>query len=301
MSLLSLLKPNGPLGYGYGSTAEEVTAGVDLTGKTVLVTGCNSGIGQLTAQALADRGARVLAAARTEEKARLALRGDIVPLACELSDPNSVRACSERIKKEQPRLDVVVCNAGIMALPTLQQAFGIELQFFTNHIGHFLLVTGLLDRLNTGARVVVVSSAAHRNAPENGIRFDDLGAEKSYHAWTAYGQSKLANILFTKELAKRLEGKATANAVHPGVIQTNLARSMNGIVRLAFAIGNPLFLKSISEGAATQCWAAVHPGAASLSGEYLADCNVASPSSLASDPGLAGRLWEKSEAILSRL
>jgi len=301
MSLLSLFKPKGPSGFGYGSTAEEVVAGIDLTDKTVLVTGCNSGIGSITVQALADRGARILALARTEEKARAAVTGIVTPLACELSQPSSIRSCVDRIKKEAPKIDVLIANAGIMALPELQQAFGIELQFFTNHIGHFLLVTGLLDHLSENARVVIVSSTAHRRAPEEGIRFDDLSGEKMYDPWTAYGQSKLANILFTKELARRLAGKAVVNAVHPGVIKTNLARSMNVGVRLAMTLASPLVLKSLTEGAATQCWAAAHPDAAELTGEYMADCMVASPKKIALDQSLSERLWLESERIVARL
>lgn len=305
MSLYAHLKGTGPSGFGYGSTAEEVTAGLSLAGRTVLVTGCNSGIGAETMRVLVRRGARVLGTARTLEKARAACAAagaSAVGLACELADPASVRACVEAVRRSGERLDALVLNAGIMALPRRQQAFGIELQLFTNHVGHFLLATALLDRLAEDGRVVVVSSRAHLRAPGEGIRFDDLGAERRYDPWTAYGQSKLANLLFAKELARRLAGtRRTATAVHPGVIQTNLGRHMGVLLQAGLTLAKPLFAKTVPQGAATQTWAAVHPQAAALSGAYLADCNVARPRADAEDPLLARRLWEVTEAIVARL
>jgi NAD(P)-dependent dehydrogenase (short-subunit alcohol dehydrogenase family) len=305
MSLVALVKGKGESGFGYGSTAEEVTEGLDLQGRTVLVTGSNSGIGLETVRVLGKRGVRVIAAARTEEKARLAtanLAGEFVPVACELSDPASVRACVAAVKKQGYALDSLICNAGIMALPNLERAFGYELQFFTNHIGHFILVTGLLDRLADNGRVVVLSSAAHGSAPPGGIQFDNLTGDKGYLSWLAYGQSKLANLLFAKELARRLSGtKKTANAVHPGVIATNLARSMNPLVRIGLSVASPLAFKTAAQGAATQCYVAVHPQVDGKSGEYFADCNVARSSRFSRDPALAKRLWEESERIVAGL
>jgi WW domain-containing oxidoreductase len=299
-----MLKGRGPSGYGYGSTAEDVTRDLDLRGRTVLVTGCNAGLGRETLRVLAARGARVVATARTEDKARAACAGiapHSLPLECELSDPASVRACIAAVERDGACLDAIICNAGIMALPRLQQAHGHELQFFTNHIGHFLLVTGLLGRLAARGRVVVLSSSAHRAAPATGIEFDNLSGQRGYHPWAAYGQSKLANLLFAKELARRLAGTGqTANAVHPGVIRTELSRSMSVLVRLALSIGTPLFLKSVAQGAATQCYVATHP-ALTASGEFFADCNVAQPSRLAQDAALAARLWEVSEEIVASL
>ena len=143
------------------------------------------------------------------------MKGDFVPLACELSEPASIRACIDAVKSGAGPLDAIVCNAGVMAPPTLRQAHGYELQFFTNHIGHFILVTGLLDRLAPTGRVVVVASNAHRRAPA-GIEFDNLSGARDYAPLRAYGQSKLANILFTRELARRLPGGGqTANACTP--------------------------------------------------------------------------------------
>ena len=300
MSLVSRLKGNGPSGFGYGSTAEDVTQDLDLSGSTILVTGINSGIGFETMRVLALHGARVVAAARTEEKAREAsakVVGVTLPVACELTDPASIMACVDLLEAEGVLLDAVVCNAGIMAIPRLEQAFGYELQFFNNHVGHFILVTRLLDRLTEDARVVIVSSGAHRAAPKGGIGFDNLSGARDYRPSRAYGQSKLANLLFAKELARRFDGTArTANAVHPGVIHTNLGRSMPRVAQGGLAIASPLVLKNVGQGAATQCFVATHPDLAAT-GEYFADCNIARSSSLSRDPDLARRLWDESERI----
>lgn len=305
MSLYQLFKSRGPSGFGYGSTAEQVTEGQSLAGKTFLVTGCNSGLGQEALRVLALRGARVVGTARTVEKAKAAcdaVTGQTVPLACELSDPKSVRSCVEAVKRQGLKLDAVICNAGIMALPELEQAFGYELQFFTNHIGHFILVTGLLDQLTETGRVVMLSSAAHQMAPKGGIEFDNLSGAKGYSGWKNYGQSKMANLLFAKELARRFAGtKRTANAVHLGVIQTNLGRHMNPVMTFFFGAFGPLVLKSVPQGAATEVYVATHPKVAEVSGEYFADCNVAPARPDASDPELAKKLWEVSEKIVSEL
>ena len=179
MSLYSKLQPKGPSGFGYGSTAEDVTAGLSLAGKTFLVTGCNSGLGLETARVLAMRGGRILGTARTREKASAALAplaGSTVGVECELSEPKSVRASVKAVKAALggTKIDALICNAGIMALPTNEQKFGVELQLFTNHVGHFMLVTGLLDELQDTGRVVMLSSRAHLRAPVGGIEFDNL-------------------------------------------------------------------------------------------------------------------------------
>jgi WW domain-containing oxidoreductase len=308
MSLYAMLAPKGPNGFGYGSTAEEVTAGLDLTGKTFLITGCNSGLGLEATRVLRLRGGHVVGTARTEAKANEAgaqtgPAGKFTGLACELSDPASVRACVAEIAERDLRFDAIIANAGIMALPKLQKAHGIELQFFTNHVGHFMLVTGLLDRLKDEGRVVIVSSEAHKNAPKEGIQLDDLGGDRGYSPWAAYGQSKIANILFAKALQKRFAGtKKTANALHPGVIRTNLGRNMlNPVTGALFAMAGPLALKNIPQGAATECYLAVHPGAAGIGGEYFSHCQVVRPRADANDPELAERLWKKTEEIVAKL
>lgn len=146
----------------------------------------------------------------------------------------------------------------------------------------------------------MLSSAAHSAAPKGGIEFDNLDGSKGYSAWRAYGQSKFANLLFAKELARRFEGtQRTANAVHPGVIATNLTRHMNAVLRGAWSAFGPLLLKSVPQGAATEVYVASNPSLAAVSGKYFADCNVAAPRADAEDPATAKRLWEVSEEIAS--
>lgn len=300
MSLLSRLTKPGPSGFGYASTADEVTRGLDLHSKTILLTGCNSGLGLETLRVLSRRSVRVFATARSLDKARRACEGggpDATPLACELEQPESVRACVAAIEKDGALLDAIICNAGIMALPRLEQVHGYEKQFFTNHIGHFLLVTGLLRQLAPEGRVVMVSSDAHQRAPGSGIELDNLSGERGYRPWTAYGQSKLANLLFARELSRRLPGaRQTANALHPGVIATPLNRNTPLVVRAAMALAAPVALKTVAQGAATQCYVATHPALAA-NGEYFSHCNLARSSRLGRDLGLALRLWETSERI----
>lgn len=301
MSLYAKLAGRGPSGFGYGSTAEEVTQGLSLAGRTYLVTGATSGIGFETLRVLALRGAHVLAAGRTLAKASEAcsqVAGNATPIECELSEPSSVRRCIEQLGASTT-LDAVIGNAGIMAVPKLTLAYGYELQFFTNHIGHFQLITGLLPRLSPSGRVVMVSSAMHERAPAVGIDFDNLRGERGYSAWEAYGRSKLANLLFAKELARRFRGTdRTANAVHPGVIRTRLMRHQPSVGDAAMAALGPLFLKTTAQGAATQTYVAVRPELAGTSGVYFADCNVKRSRADADDAALAERLWEASERIV---
>ena len=288
--------------FGKRSTAEDVTRGVDLVGKVALVTGVNSGIGTETLRVLAARGAHVIGTARTLEKAREGCAnadGATTPLACELTDLESIRACVTSIGNEFEHLDIVVANAGIMALPRLEQVRGIEKQFATNHLGHFLLVTSLMDRLADGARVVMVSSEGHKGAPKTGIEFDNLSGEEGYGAIRAYGQSKLANILFARSLAKRLEGRATANSLHPGVIGTNLGRHINPLLSAVLGIFFMAFSKSVAQGAATSCLLAASPSVQGVTGRYYSDCAEAPCSDLAKDDALAERLWQISEELVS--
>jgi NAD(P)-dependent dehydrogenase (short-subunit alcohol dehydrogenase family) len=243
----------------------------------------------------------VIGTARTEAKAGEAgasVTGKTVGLACELSDPKSVRACVQSLSTHT--LDGIICNAGIMALPKLTLKYGIELQFLTNHLGHFLLVTGLLPLLAANGRVVMLSSDAHRAAPRRGVDFDNLDGSRGYRAWTFYGQTKVANLLFAKALAKRLDGGRTANAVHPGVIVTKLQRSMPAIATKAMVLTESIFLKSAAQGAATTLYVATHPSLTGVTGEYFADCNLARPRRVARDPDLAERLWMFSEEFAAR-
>jgi WW domain-containing oxidoreductase len=305
MSLYGLFKKAGPSGFGYNSTAEQVTEGFDLSGQTWLLTGCNSGLGLETLRVLTLRGAKVIGAARTREKAAAAgasVSGEVVPLACELNRPESVKAAVKEVTEAGHRLDGIIANAGIMALPKPVIEHGLELQFLTNHVGHFLLVTGLLDRLTANGRVVMLSSAAHTGTYPEGIRLDDLNASGGYTAWGAYGQSKLANMLFARSLAKQLGPGQTANSVHPGVIPTNLGRHMPKAVVVMFrTLGPALVLKTIPSGAATQVYVATHPDAAGITGEYFADCNPAESSPHGRDDALAEALWVKTEEIVAGL
>lgn len=301
MALIGFLRGNGPTGFGYSSTATAVTKDVDLRGKTYLVTGVRTGLGAHTVFTLTEKGAYVIATARKVEDATAALAGAPgTALSCELSDPASVRACVAATKAVGRKLDGIICNAGVMAIATLEKKHGYEAQFFTNHVGHFILVTGLLGQLAERGRVVMVSSDAHLNAPKVGIDFDNLDGSKGYSPWAFYGQSKLANLLFARQLAKRLAGTGhTANAIHPGVILTELGRHMNFVARTALAVARPLVLKSIPEGAATQCYVATSPKAEGVSGEYWADCNLKKSSHNGRDMALAEKLWTKTEEIVA--
>lgn len=286
--------------FGFESTAEQVTEGVDLSGQSWLITGVNSGLGHETARVLAMRGARIVGAARTEAKAADALEAlgvDGLPVACELSDPDSVRAAVESVRADETPLAGIIANAGIMALPELRQKDGLELQFLTNHVGHHLLVTRLVDQLASDARVVVLSSGAHFRATR-GLELDNLTGERDYEPWRMYGRSKLANILFARALSKRFEGSArTANAVHPGVIQTNLARHVPDAPGMFERL--QVRLKSIAQGAATQCYVAVHPEVAGTTATYFNNCSPADTLAAARDDALAERLWARTEALLT--
>lgn len=305
MSLLATIKGRrGANGFGFASTAEEVTDGLDLSARTVLITGVTSGLGREAARVLAARGAHVIGTGRTAESARGVLArfgANSTAIACELSEPASVRQAAAEVAALGRSLDAVIFNAGIMALPRLQQKYGYELQFFTNHIGHFIFMQGLTGALAPDARVVVVSSTAHTGAPKGGIQFDNLSGERGYGSWSAYGQAKIANLLFAKELARRFEGTGrTANSLHPGVIITNLGRHLNPVMKFGFGVASVVMCKTVEQGAATKCYLAVHPGAAGINGQYFDDCNIARPRADGTDAETARRLWDVSEDIASR-
>ncbi len=297
--------PGVPVGpFGAQSTAEDVTAGLNLNGLTVLVTGANSGLGYETMRVLALRGARVIGTARSLDKARQAcasVSGSTVPLALELTDFDSVVACATEVQHLGEPLDLLICNAGVMEIPTLEQVRGIEKHFVTNHLGHFLLTTRLLPQVLAApqGRIVVVSSgSAYRDAPAAGIEFDNLSGERGYEPRRAYGQSKLANVLFTRELARRLAGSAaTANALQPGVIMTNLGRYLPWWQLVAAKLFGWVFMKSVEAGAATQVYVATNPGLAGVSGQFFRDCNPIVPAGHLQDDAMAARLWAVSEEL----
>ena len=279
--------------FGSGATAEEVTAGTDLSGKTIVVTGCNSGIGLETMRVLALRGAHVIGTARTLERGQEAcasVKGKATPVVLELSDFDSVVACANAIRAMSTPIDALVCNAGLL-LTDLQQARGLELQFVVNHLGHFILVNRLQERVVAApqGRVVVVGSVAHQFVPQGGIQFDNLSGK----GWErqAYGHSKLANGLFSLELSKRLAGtRATSNSLHPGVVATNIMRNMSR----GGGFGN---METPAQGAATSCYLASSPALARVTGQYFADCNPAEQSAYQKDAAMAAKLWQVSTEL----
>jgi NAD(P)-dependent dehydrogenase (short-subunit alcohol dehydrogenase family) len=283
------------------STAEEVTAGLNLSGKTFLVTGANSGLGFETSRVLALRGGHVIAVARSMEKAQEAcakIKGKTTPIACELADFNSVVACSKAVQALGTPIDGLICNAGIMQLPELEQVYGLEKQFVVNYLGHFILTQRLLPQVQAApqGRLIMLSSGYYTKAPVGGIEFDNLSGEKNYDGLTAYGQSKLAMALFSNELARRYKDTTvTSNAVLPGVINTNLGRHMSTFMQVAANLIGWTFMKSVEAGAATSCYVATNPALAKTTGEIFDNCNPFTPEGTnLSDPALAAKLWDVS-------
>ncbi len=288
------------MSFNRKSTAEQVTAGLDLTGKTIVMTGVNSGLGYESMRVFCKRGAHVIGLARSLAKAQNAcasVDGHTTPVACELSELGSVKAAGETIKAMDMPIDVLITNAGIMAPNKLSRAHGLEMQFATNHLGHFVLIQHLLDQIKQAAagRVVILSSAAHIMPVKGGIDFLNLDASNGYKPWAFYGQSKLANLLTARHLAKLLRGTSvTVNALHPGVIQTNLARDAGGLFMSLMGLFAKPIEKTVEQGAATQCYVAVNPDVQAVSGEYFADCKIARSTALGRNELLAEELWEKS-------
>jgi NAD(P)-dependent dehydrogenase (short-subunit alcohol dehydrogenase family) len=299
------LPPDAVVGpFGKDSTAEEVTEGVDLTGKTALVTGCNSGIGYETMRVLALRGAHVFGSGRTMQKAKDAcasVEGRTTPVVIELTSLDSVVAGATFVKQQTGTIDMLICNAGVMEIQALEQVNGIEKQFFVNHLGHFVLVNNLIVQVGNApqGRIVNVSSgSAIRLAPEEGIEFDNLSGEDGYDPGRAYGQSKLANVLFTLELARRLETtQITANALRPGVILTNLGRHLPQWQVWTLKYLGAAFTKTIAQGAATTCYVATAPALSETSGSFFNHCNPHRPGGNTENMELAARLWSVSEKL----
>lgn len=292
--------------FNEDSTAEEVTEGMDLSGKIAVVTGCNSGIGYETMRVLALRGAYVIGTGRTIEKAQQAcssVTGITTPVALELSDFDSVVACAEAIRSLNSPIDILICNAGMRGSREREQVYGLEKHFVVNHLGHFILVYNLLERLYLSwqGRVVVVGSrAAYSGAPEEGIEFDNLRGTLNYSRSRAYGHSKLANVLFSLELARLLRGtRITSNSLHPGVINTEIDRTEPGLFQFAFGVLTAVGGKSIAQGAATTCYVATSPQLGNISGEYFEDCNAVTVlgDNHMHDAAQATHLWQVSETI----
>jgi NAD(P)-dependent dehydrogenase (short-subunit alcohol dehydrogenase family) len=305
--------------FGATSTAAEVIAGIDLTGKRAIVTGGGSGIGVETVRALAGAGAEVTIAVRRREQGDIAAHdvtsttGSILVRVADLdlADQASVRRF---VDAWQGPLDILVNNAGVMASPLQRTPEGWELQFATNHLGHFALARGLRPALTeTGGRIVALSSSAHLRSP---VVFDDIHFEhRAYDPWLAYGQSKTADALFAVEGSRRWAADGiTVNAVHPGGIRTNLQRHVTDeeIERMRRAAGSvpagTAAWKTVEQGAATSVLVATSPLLDGVSGRYFEDCNEAEPNqpgtrtgvaAYALDPENAERLWEVSEETLS--
>ena len=290
--------PSGP--FGAQSTAEEVTFGVDLSGQTALVTGCNSGLGYETMRVLALRGAHVLGTGRTLEKAQAAcvtVEGKATPLELELSNFQSVVDCAAEVNALGVDLDMLILNAGINTFGSLELVDGVEKMFVVNFLGHFVLVNRLLPTMlaaDKGRIVHVGSRSAYMRVPEQGIDFENLRGEGVFNAMDAYGRSKLANGLFSLELSKRLKGtNVTSNVLHPGLVKTNIARTAPSWLRTAFNLLGGVIAKTPEQGAATQVYVATNPVLDGVNGAYFEDCNpvVVSGEHHIYDAAMASRLW----------
>jgi len=314
--------------FGATTTTEEVLSGVRLHGKRILVTGVSAGLGVETARALAAHGAQVVGAARDLAKAEAATAqvrkdaaaggGSFELVALDLGNLKSVRACADALAAKGEPFDAVIANAGVMATPFCNTVDGFEMQFGTNHLGHFVLVNRIAPLIRDGGRLINLSSAGHRYAP---VDLDDPNFERTpYDPMVAYGRSKTANILFAVGFDKRHRRRGVrAAAVHPGGIQTELGRymgteSLKKLVeqinqRLAAAGKGPFQFKSIPQGAATSVWAGVVAPAEEIGGKYCENCHVAQlvPDDVnfsegvrgyALDPDKAEALWKKSEELV---
>lgn len=296
--------PIGP--FGADSTAEEVTEGLDLSGQIALVTGCNSGLGYETMRVLAKRGAHVVGTARTIEKSVAAcesVEGTTTPLMLELSDFQTAISCASAVQMMGLTPDMLICNAGVNTFGDLELIDGVEKHFVINFLGHFVLVNRLLPTMmakRSGRIVHVGSASAYRRAPAVGIDFDNLRGEGEFDATQAYGRSKLANALFSLELARRLEGiGVTSNVVHPGLVKTNIARTAPPLLRGAFDLLGGIVAKSPEQGAATQVYVATNPQLEGVNGAYFEDCNpvVVSGDHHLFDQAMAMQLWNLAEEL----
>ncbi|KAG6518629.1 hypothetical protein ZIOFF_022109 [Zingiber officinale] len=316
----------GPSGFGSASTAEQVTEGIDASGLTVIITGGSSGIGAETARVMALRGAHVIIGARNTEAAESvkqsilqntpSARIDTIHL--ELSSQKSVRDFSDRFLSMNLPLNILINNAGVMYCPFKLSEDGIEMQFATNHIGHFLLTNLLLPKIKSTAektgiegRIVNLSSAAHLTTYRGGIRFNKINDKAAYNDKLAYGQSKLANILHANELARRLKAfPKRASMLRQILFILDLLRRTWGDTQLSLLIPKFLSLaavlrattcvlwKSIPQGAATTCYVALHPSVKGVSGKYFADCNIEKTTANGRNETLARKLWEYSETLI---
>ncbi|GMP70288.1 hypothetical protein CsSME_00029203 [Camellia sinensis var. sinensis] len=312
-----LLSRKGPSGYSASSTAEEVTRGIDGTGLTAIVTGASSGIGTETARVLAMRGVHVVMGVRNMSSGKEVKEAILkeIPTAkvdaieLDLSSLASVRKFVSEYNSLGLPLNLLINNAGIMATPFMLSIDKIELQFATNHIGHFLLTNLLLETMketvhttSKEGRIVNVSSRRHQFSYPEGIRFDKINDQSGYNQLSAYGQSKLANVLHANELARHLKDdrvEITANSLHPGAIATNLFRHHILFSGLIGVLGKYV-IKNVQQGAATTCYVALHPQVKGMTGKYFADCNLAEANSQANNTEMAKKLWDFSLRLINQ-
>ncbi|XP_005108305.1 retinol dehydrogenase 13 [Aplysia californica] len=278
-----------------------------IDGKTVVITGANCGIGKETARDLAGRGGRIIMACRDLEKCEQAKK-EIVEetgnknIECQkldLASFASIRAFAKLINSTESHVDILINNAGVMMCPKMLTEDGLEMQIGVNHFGHFLLTQLLMDKLKASApsRIIFVSSLGHTLGKMN---FEDLNSEKSYSKLNAYGQSKLANILCSREMARRLEGTGvTVNSLHPGTVSTELTRHLSfwnsSIFKVFAGPFQYILLKTPMQGAQTSITLAVDPRLEKVTGKYFSDCWEKRTARQAEDDGAAKKLWEISE------
>jgi NAD(P)-dependent dehydrogenase (short-subunit alcohol dehydrogenase family) len=275
-----------------------------MDGKTVLVTGASSGIGKATAARLANLGARVVMVSRTQPRGakardeilRAAPGASVDMIVADLSTTAAIRKLADAFGKKHARLDVLINNAALLTSRRKLTPEGHEMQFFVNHVAYFMLTGLLLDvlRASAPARVVSVASTAHSRGV---IDFDDLQLSEAYRGWQAYANTKLMNIVFTYELARRLEGSGvTANCLHPGVIHTNLLRNFSSVIQTVWhATGR--FFKQPEDGAETPVYLASSPEVATVTGKYFKYCKPVGTSAQSNDREVQRRLWSESERL----
>ncbi len=295
------------MGYDAASTVEDVLDGVDVHGKRVLVTGVSAGVGAEIVRVLVDRGAAVVGTARDPARVDASAfddaAGSLDLVGLDLASLASVRAGADRLLADGRGIDVVIANAGVMAVPFGLTVDGVETHFAVNYLGHFLLVTRVAGLLREGGRVVMVSSAGHRGAD---VDLDDIAFTRAaYDPLVAYRRSKTATILFAVALDRRLRARGVrATAVHPGAVLTATARAL---IRAQPAAAAAFAWKSVAQGAATPVWAGFVAPADEVGGRYCEDCRVAAVNDDATartgvrgyalDPDRAEALWRLSEAI----
>ena len=273
-----------------------------MENKTVVITGATSGIGEVAAIRLAEKGARIVFTARDKGRAddTMAALNKANPKAGHTLHMADLSRLAEmkRIGAElagEPQIDVLVNNAGALFNKRVETEDGLEMTFALNHMAYFVITNLLLGKMKAGARIVTVASNAHRGAR---LDFDDLQSRRGYAGFPVYSKSKLCNILFNRELARRLSGSGvTANALHPGFVATRFGNDSGGIVRAVLKVAKPIGAISPEEGAKTIIYLASSPSTAGVSGEYFYECKTATPTAEARNDGDAKRLWEISQQI----